>query len=47
MSDLNTDEQAFFQKTFYGNFNPEQPVLQEQGHPSRSDLADQKIQNNR
>jgi hypothetical protein len=36
MQDLNTDEQAFFQKTFYGNVNPERPVLQEQGRPSRS-----------
>jgi hypothetical protein len=36
MQDLNTDEQAFFQKTFYGNVNPDRPVLQEQGRPSRS-----------
>jgi hypothetical protein len=36
MQDLNTDEQAFFQKTFYGNINPKLPVLQEQGCPYRS-----------
>jgi hypothetical protein len=36
MHDLNTDKQAFFQKTFYGNVDPQQPVLQEQGRPSRS-----------
>ena len=36
MQDLNMDKQAFFQKTFYGKVNPEQPVLQEQGRPSRS-----------
>ena len=36
MQDLNTDEQVFFQKTFYGNVNPDRPVLQEQGRPSRS-----------
>ncbi len=38
MQDLNTDEQAFFQKTSYGNVNPERPVLQEQGQTSRSNL---------
>ena len=36
MQDLNMDEQAFFQKTFYGNVDPERPALQEQGRPSRS-----------
>jgi hypothetical protein len=36
MQDLNKDEQAFFQKTFYGNIDPQWPVLQEQGCPSRS-----------
>ena len=36
MQDLNTDKQAFFQKTFYSNVDPERPVLQEQGCPSIS-----------
>jgi hypothetical protein len=36
MQDLNTDKQAFFQKTFYGNINPDCPILTEQGCPSRS-----------
>ncbi len=38
MQDLNKDEQAFFQKTFYSNVNPNCPILQEQGKPSRSNL---------
>jgi hypothetical protein len=36
MQNFNTDKQAFFQQTFYGNINPERPVLQEQGRSSRS-----------
>jgi hypothetical protein len=36
MQDLKTDEQAFFQKTFYGNVNPDRPILTEQGRPSQS-----------
>jgi hypothetical protein len=36
MQDLNTDEEAFFQKTFYSNVDPERPVLQEQGRQSSS-----------
>jgi hypothetical protein len=36
MQDLNTDEQAFFQKMFYSSVNPDWPVLQEKGRPSKS-----------
>jgi hypothetical protein len=42
MQDLNTDEQEFFQKAFYSSFNPDQPALQEQGQPSRSNPEGQR-----